>query len=66
MPASIDQPFRTEEVSFLNGKLRLSGSLRLPSVSGYFPSVVLIQGSGPDTRDGSGHLRDVAEYFATR
>jgi pimeloyl-ACP methyl ester carboxylesterase len=43
--------FRTEEVTFSNGDITLSGSLVLPLGRGPFPAVVCIHGSGPTTRD---------------
>src|SRR5438034_6798762 len=66
MTASTDRTYQTEDVSFPSGKLQLSGTIRVPQISGRLPAVVLIHGAGPTTRDGGGHLRDVANYFATR
>ena len=66
MTASTDRTYQTEDVSLPSGKLQLSGTIRIPQISGRLPAVVLIHGAGPTTRDGGGHLRDVASYFATR
>lgn len=44
-------PYRVEEVSFVNGELTLAGTLTLPEGDGPFPAVVLMTGSGGQTRD---------------
>lgn len=44
-------PYRSEEVSFENGDIRLAGTLTVPEGTGPFPGVVLITGSGPQDRD---------------
>jgi uncharacterized protein len=66
MSSSGDQFYRTEDVGFSSGSLRLTGTVYLPTTTGRHPAVVLIHGSGPETRDGGGHLKDVAISFATR
>src|SRR5437870_1326520 len=66
MTASTGRTYQTEDVSFPSGELRLSGTLRVPQTPERHAAVVLIHGAGPATRDGGGHLRDVANYFATR
>jgi pimeloyl-ACP methyl ester carboxylesterase len=43
----------SEEVTFNNGKVSLSGTLTLPSSGGPYPAVFLIGGSGPQDRDGA-------------
>ena len=46
-------PYHSEEVTFQNTKanISLSGTLTLPTKEGNFPVVILITGSGPQTRD---------------
>ncbi|MEW6240012.1 MAG: alpha/beta fold hydrolase [Chloroflexota bacterium] len=41
----------TREITFMNGEVRLTGTLFLPEGEGPFPAVVLFHGSGPDTRE---------------
>ena len=44
-------PYREENVTFANGSVTLAGTLTLPEGAGPFPAVVLITGSGAQTRD---------------
>jgi len=44
-------PYRQEEVTFTSGGLKLAGTLTLPEGDGPFPAVILISGSGAQTRD---------------
>lgn len=44
-------PYEEEDVTFRNGSIELSGSLLIPAKKGSHPSVVLVHGSGPATRD---------------
>jgi len=44
-------PWRSEEVEFSNGDIRLAGTLTVPEGDGPFPAVALISGSGPQDRD---------------
>ncbi|HLS79342.1 MAG TPA: alpha/beta fold hydrolase [Nocardia sp.] len=44
-------PYRAEDVSYTNGDLDIAGTLTLPEGEGPFPAVVLITGSGAQTRD---------------
>ena len=46
-------PYYSEEVTFQNTKanISLAGTLTLPTKEGKFPVVILITGSGPQTRD---------------
>jgi hypothetical protein len=50
-------------------KVQLSGTLSLPNTDGYCPCVILISGSGPQTRDQivSGHklFKDIAHYLSS-
>jgi uncharacterized protein len=55
--------YRTEQVGFYNGAIRLSGTLVLPNGPGPHPAVVMIHGSGPATRDA---LRPWADMYARR
>ncbi len=46
-------PYREEEVTFDDaaGQVKLAGTLTLPQGAGPFPAVVLVAGSGPNTRN---------------
>lgn len=46
-------PYHSENVKFKNknAKIKLAGTLTLPSKSGKFPAVVLVSGSGPQDRN---------------
>jgi len=44
-------PYREEEVTFEDAGARLAGTLTIPKGAGPFPAVVLIAGSGPQTRN---------------
>jgi pimeloyl-ACP methyl ester carboxylesterase len=46
-------PYYSEDVTFINpaADVILSGTLTLPSEQGTYPAVILISGSGPQTRD---------------
>ena len=46
-------PYREEEVTFSDAaaQVRLAGTLTLPQGGGPFPAVVLVSGSGPNTRN---------------
>jgi pimeloyl-ACP methyl ester carboxylesterase len=44
-------PYQVEEVTFSNGAITLSGTLTIPLADGLHPAVVLMTGSGPQTRD---------------
>jgi uncharacterized protein len=45
-----EDPFTEREVTFVNGQVVLSGTLRVPKGAGPFPAVVLVHGSGPGER----------------
>src|SRR4051812_28158993 len=65
-------PYYSEEVTFPNSSanITLAGTLTLPSKKGIYPVVILISGSGPQTRDGefAGHklFLVLADYLARR
>ncbi|MBM4116755.1 alpha/beta hydrolase [bacterium] len=44
-------PYRSEELSFASGEIRLAGTLTLPAGEGPFPAALLVSGSGPQNRD---------------
>jgi pimeloyl-ACP methyl ester carboxylesterase len=54
-------PYDEEDVSFKSGDVQIAGTLTLPRSCGPVPAVVLVSGSGPQTRDyyGDGHMRFV-------
>ncbi len=63
-------PYREEDVTFTNEKagVTLAGTLTLPNQGGPFPAVLLINGSGKNTRDGLGwpHRFLVLSDYLTR
>ncbi|MGI4862485.1 MAG: alpha/beta hydrolase family protein [Janthinobacterium lividum] len=64
-------PYRESEVTFLNptGKLRLSGTLTIPSGEGPFAAVALLSDSGPQERDSDlqgYHLFGILADYLTR
>lgn len=44
-------PYREEEVTFSHGDITLAGTLSLPDGEGPFPAVVMISGTGAQSRD---------------
>lgn len=56
-------PYRTEEVSFSNGDIKLAGTLFLPSAESPRAALVLAPSSGPSTRKDFFFL---ADHFARR
>ena len=50
-PTPIDLPYQALDVEFVNGDVRLAGTLTIPEGAGPHPAVVLISGSGPQNRD---------------
>jgi pimeloyl-ACP methyl ester carboxylesterase len=50
-PDADELPYVAEEVTFPSGDVTLSGTLTMPPGDGPFPAVVLMTGSGPQTRD---------------
>jgi dienelactone hydrolase len=63
----VAHPFQEEEVSFPSGEANLTGTLLVPHGNAPFPGVVLVHGSGAQTRNGFGGLiRCMAEAYARR
>lgn len=44
-------PYRSEELTFTNGSVRLAGTLTVPEGTGPFPAVVMVTGSRAQNRD---------------
>lgn len=44
-------PYRSEDITYESGDVRLAATLTLPEGDGPFPAAVLITGSGPQNRD---------------
>ncbi|HEX2033279.1 MAG TPA: alpha/beta fold hydrolase, partial [Chloroflexota bacterium] len=61
--AAVRLPVVEEEVTFHNGAVTLAGTLMLPPTAGPHPAVVLIHGSGRQTR---ACVRSWADYFVHR
>jgi len=55
-------PYNAVDVSFHNGPVTLNGTLCIPRSAGLHPAVVLLQGSGGETRWGTN--RFIADRFA--
>lgn len=55
-------PYSTEQVAFVNGEIPLRGSLFVPNGRGPHPAIVLLHGSGPQTRES--YIRFFADQFA--
>ncbi|MCX7877071.1 MAG: alpha/beta hydrolase [Ignavibacteria bacterium] len=51
LPYPEDLPYNSEEITFINDGCSFSGTLTYPFGDGKFPAIVLITGSGPQTRD---------------
>jgi hypothetical protein len=75
LPARSQDPkppfnYRSGEVIYESGNVRLAGTLTLPEGKGPFPAVLLISGSGPQDRDGTmvGHkpFWVIADYLTRR
>ncbi len=56
-------PYRQEAVHFSNGAVTLAGTLTWPLTVGPHPALVLIHGSGPQTRDHA-VLQWIGDFFA--
>ncbi len=69
-PYSKPDSFKEREVTIGSDQWKLPGTLTVPTGSGPFPAVVLIQGSGPNDRDetvgGTKVFKDLAEGLASR
>ncbi|QIS14747.1 alpha/beta hydrolase family protein [Nocardia arthritidis] len=44
-------PYKSDDVTYRSGDLTIAGTLTEPNGSGPFPAVLLVVGSGPNTRD---------------
>ncbi|HEU4749327.1 MAG TPA: alpha/beta fold hydrolase, partial [Gemmatimonadaceae bacterium] len=55
-------PYSVEQVRFANGEVPLRGTLFIPHTKGPHPGVVLLHGSGPQTRES--YIRYFADQFA--
>ena len=55
-------PYRVEPARFASGDVPLRGSLFIPNSEGPHPAVILLHGSGPQTRDS--YIRYFADRFA--
>jgi dienelactone hydrolase len=62
--AEVQLPYTATDVVFKNGSVTLSGSLYVPRGGGLHPAIVMLQGSGPETRWGAN--RFWADYFGRR
>lgn len=56
--------YRSADLSFSSGAARLAGTLFMPRGSGRHPAIILLHGSGPQTRES--YLRFFADLFAQR
>ncbi|HME57144.1 MAG TPA: alpha/beta fold hydrolase, partial [Terracidiphilus sp.] len=57
-------PYTATDVVFHNGDVMLSGTMYIPRGGGVHPAIVMLQGSGPETRWGAN--RFWADYFGRR
>jgi dienelactone hydrolase len=66
--ASVD--WIQKEVAFYNDTIKLAGTLSLPDQNGKYPAVILLSGSGQQTRDenvmGFKIFKQLEEYFISR
>ncbi len=62
--AEVQLPYTATDVVFENGNVTLFGSLYVPRGGGLHPAIVMLQGSGPETRWGAN--RFWADYFGRR
>jgi pimeloyl-ACP methyl ester carboxylesterase len=70
MDTAASLPYKSEEVEFRNGNIKFTGTLTLPEYPGNHPAVVLITGSGAQTRDeeifGFKLFKEIADYLTRR
>jgi dienelactone hydrolase len=62
--SQVQLPYSATDVVFKNGNVFLSGTLYIPRGGGLHPAIVMLQGSGPETRWGAN--RFWADYFGRR
>jgi len=55
-------PYRSQQVRFASGDVPLRGTLLVPNTRGPHPAVILLHGSGPQTRES--YIRYFADQFA--
>jgi dienelactone hydrolase len=55
-------PYRSQQVRFASGDVPLRGTLLVPNSRGPHPAVILLHGSGPQTRES--YIRYFADQFA--
>ena len=60
--AAPELPYRSEDVTITHGAVHIAGSLYLPAGGGRHAAVVILHGSGPETRWGT--ARFIADRFA--
>ena len=54
-----EQEARVEEIRFRSGKFRLVGELRLPAEGEKHPAIIIVNGSGNQTRDANNYLIEI-------
>lgn len=62
--ATPQYPYRREDVTIRNAGVSVAGSLYIPARPGRHPAIIILQGSGPETRWGT--ARYLADRFARR
>lgn len=64
------EPYKEYDAFFSNGETQLAGTLTVPRKKGRYPAVVLLSGSGPQTRDsdmvGFKGFKVIADYLSRR
>jgi pimeloyl-ACP methyl ester carboxylesterase len=55
---STDKPYTKDDVTFVDGNVRLAGTVFAPRTAGKHPAVVFVHGSGAEVRSASAYLAD--------
>lgn len=55
--------YRSRDVEFKSGNVRLAGTFSCPDKEGVFPAVLLVAGSGPHDRNYKGLFSGIADYL---